>query len=210
MAKREKEVTRRQFLETSLNVGAAMAAMPIVMNLVVRSNGPSEALAGSKEIRLWASGTQTIEEHWGKLEKELGIKMRFADNGNATGPVISKMVFGDAADIYDVNGLQGGAERELAEQGAILPWDMSLIPNWDEDVWPMAKNIPYHMVGGKRYGIPFTINADSMIYNADKIPFVDTYAYVFDKTLKGKTSMEDWWANAVIFTAMYLKENNIE
>ncbi|MEA1964496.1 MAG: extracellular solute-binding protein [Candidatus Aerophobetes bacterium] len=163
-----------------------------------------------KELRLWASGTQTIEEHWDKLEKELGIKILFADNGNATGPVINKMVFGDAANIYDVCGLQGGAEKELAEQGAILPWDMSLIPNWDEDVWPMVKNIPYHMVNGKRYGIPLTINADSMVYNADKIPVVDTYAYVFDSTFKGKTAMEDWWANSVIFTAIYLKENNIE
>ena len=163
-----------------------------------------------KELRLWASGTQTIEEHWDKLTKELGIKILFTDNGNATGPVINKMVFGDAANIYDVCGLQGGAEKELAEQGAILPWDMSLIPNWDEDVWPMVKNIPYHMVNGKRYGIPLTINADSMIYNADKIPVVDTYAYVFDSTFKGKTAMEDWWTNSVIFTAIYLKENNIE
>jgi len=216
MEEREKKVTRRKFLGTTLKIGAGMMAYPALRHLLGRSNSPFRAFAGAekkpevKELRLWASGTQTIEEHWIKLENQLGIKILFSDNGNAVGPVISKMIFGDAAEIYDVNGLQGGAEKELADQGAILPWDMSLIPNWDNDVWPMVRNIPYHMVDGKRYGIPFTINADSMIYNADKVPVCDTYAYVFDRTLKGKTSMEDYWANAVIFTAMYLKENNVE
>lgn len=191
MEQKGKKLSRRKFLKTSMKLGAAIAAMPIVNKLAGGLNSPTKALAASKDIRLWASGTMTIEEHWAKLEKETGIKVHFTDNGNATGPVINKMVLGDAARIYDVGGLQGGAEKELAVQGAILPWDMSLIPNWDDDVWPMARKIPYHMVNGKRYGIPFTINADSMVYNADKIPVVDTYAYVFDKTLKGKTSMED-------------------
>jgi putative spermidine/putrescine transport system substrate-binding protein len=210
MEQKGKKLSRRKFLKTSMKLGAAIAAMPIVNKLAGGLNSPTKALAASKDIRLWASGTMTIEEHWAKLEKETGIKVHFTDNGNATGPVINKMVLGDAARIYDVGGLQGGAEKELAVQGAILPWDMSLIPNWDDDVWPMARKIPYHMVNGKRYGIPFTINADSMVYNADKIPVVDTYAYVFDKTLKGKTSMEDWWGNSAIFAALYLKENNIE
>lgn len=216
MEGKEKKITRRGFLGNTLKIGAGMAAYPIFRNLLRGSNSPFQAFAGTeeeaeiKELRLWASGTMTIEEHWKKLENELGIKILFSDNGNAVGPVISKMVFGDAAEIYDVSGLQGGAEKELADQGAILPWDMSLIPNWDDDVWPMVRNIPYHMADGKRYGIPFSINADSMIYNADKVPVCDTYAYVFDKSLKGKTSMEDYWANAVIFTAMYMKESNIE
>lgn len=216
MEQKGKKISRRQFLGGTLKVGAGMAAYPFLRGLLSRGNSPLHAFAASKketekkELRLWASGTQTIEEHWVKLENELGIKILFTDNGNAVGPVISKMVFGDAANVYDVSGLQGGAEKELADQGTILPWDLSLVPNWDDDVWTMVKNIPYHLVDGKRFGIPLTINADSMIFNADKVSICDTYAYVFDKTLKGKTSMEDYWANAVIFVAMYLKENNIE
>lgn len=216
MEQKGKKISRRQFLGGTLKVGAGMAAYPFLRGLLSRGNSPLHAFAaskkepGKKELRLWASGTQTIEEHWVKLENELGIKILFTDNGNAVGPVISKMVFGDAANVYDVSGLQGGAEKELADQGTILPWDPSLVPNWDDDVWTMVKNIPYHLVDGKRFGIPLTINADSMIFNADKVSICDTYAYVFDKTLKGKTSMEDYWANAVIFVAMYLKENNIE
>lgn len=215
MASGRNKITRREFLGTGLKIGAGIAAYPVIKSILARSRGSSALFAASEEgaempeLRLWASGTQTIEEHWVKLENDLGIKILFTDNGNAVGPVISKMVFGDAAEIYDINGLQGGAEKELADQDAIIPWDMSLIPNWDDNVWPMVRNIPYHMVDGVRYGIPFTINADSMVYNADKVPVCDTYAYVFDRTLKGKTSMEDYWANACIFTAMYLKENNI-
>ena len=49
-----KKVTRRKFLETSLKVGAGMAALPAIRNLVGGSNYSFEALAGTKEIRLWA------------------------------------------------------------------------------------------------------------------------------------------------------------
>ena len=187
----KRKITRRKFLGTTLKIGAGMMAYPTLRHLIGRSNSPFRAFASAekepeiKELRLWASGTQTIEEQWIKLENELGIKILFADNGNAVGPVISKMVFGDAADIYDVNGLQGGAERELAEQGAILPWNMSLIPNWDEDVWPMVKNIPYHMVNGRRYGIPFTINADSI--SDGKYLFQNLYPAQYDLTIKFKS-----------------------
>ncbi len=196
-------ISRRQFLKLMGYSGLAAGSMALGGSKVFGATNPVE-------IRYWASGTQSIEEHYKRLEEDLNIKMLFTDNGNATGPVISKMIAGDAANVYDVLGLQGGAEKELAQAETILPWDMSLIPNWDDDIWEWVRDIPYHSVNGSRYGIPKTINADSMIYNADKIPVVDTYAYVFDPALKGKTSMEDWWTNSVIFTAMYLKENNIQ
>ena len=56
-----------------------------------------------------------------------------------------------------------------------------------------------------------------MIYLPDRIKsvpgyesgVVDTYAAVFDPRLKGRTSMEDAWVNSVIFTAIYLKQNDL-
>ena len=43
----------------------------------------------------------------------------FTDNGNDPGPVVAKLAAGNANDIYDVGGLQGGSEKELAKQGLI-------------------------------------------------------------------------------------------
>jgi len=111
-----------------------------------------------------------------------------------------------------VQGLQGGAEPELAAAGVILPWDTSLLPAWSS-VWESAKNISYTNVNGHKYGIPIALNADSIIYLPDemkKIPgydsgVVDSYGAVFDSKLAGRTSMEDAWINSAIFTAIYLK-----
>jgi spermidine/putrescine-binding protein len=159
-------------------------------------------------LNMWASGTMTVEDYWQRLEKDEGIRINFSDNGNDPGPVVAKMVFGNANDIYDIGGLQGGAEKELALQNAISPWDMKQIPNW-EHVWSWAKEIPYIVHDGEQYGIPTVINADSMIYLPDKVGKVDSYAAVFDPKLKGKTAMEDAWINSAIFTAIYLKENGL-
>ena len=40
----------------------------------------------------------------------------FTDNGNDPGPVVAKLAAGNANDIYDVGGLQGGSEKELAKR----------------------------------------------------------------------------------------------
>ena len=159
-------------------------------------------------IRYWASGTMTVERFWAQLERDEGIKVIFSDNGNDPGPVVSRMVFGNANELYDVGGLQGGAEKELALRNAIAPWDLTKIPNWN-DVWSWAKQIPYTKVDGKQYGIPAVVNADSMIYLPQKVGKVDSYHAVFDPKLRGKTAMEDAWINSAIFTAIYLKENNL-
>jgi putative spermidine/putrescine transport system substrate-binding protein len=162
-----------------------------------------------RELKLYGTGTLNIGDRWKKLASDLSINVKFTDNGNDTGPVITQMVTQTAATDFDLGGLQGGAEPELAEAEVILPWDLSKIPNW-EHVWPMARNIPYAKHQGQQYGLPIVINADSMIYLPDRVGVVDSYAAVFDEKLKGKTSMEDAWINSVIFTAIFLKENSLQ
>lgn len=161
-------------------------------------------------LRLFGTGTLDVgEDGWRQAQKDLGTEIVFKDNGNDTGPVITQMIAGSAALDYDLGGLQGGAERELAEAGVILPWDLTKIPNWSA-IQPWARNNPYLAWQGRQYGIPVVVNADSMIYLPDQVGEIDTYAAVFDPKLKGKTAMEDAWINSMIFTAIYLKQNAIE
>lgn len=159
----------------------------------------------SKELRLYGTGTLDIED-WSEVKKVLGIDLKFEDNNNDPGPVITKMIVGNAAEDYHIGGLQGGAERELAEARTIIPWDLDKIANWNS-MWDWAKAIPYAKVEGKHYGLPIVINADSIIYLPEFTGPIDSYAAVFDKKFKGKTGMEDAWINSVIFTAIYLKES---
>ncbi len=160
-------------------------------------------------LNFWGTGTLDIGARWSRLRDELGIALQFEDNNNDPGPVIAKLVSGGEAKTRHISGLQGGAEKELANRGALLPWDESRLPSLGR-MWTWARDIPYVRVNGVRYGIPTVVNADSMIYLPERLGRVDSYSAVFDPKLAGKTSMEDAWINSVIFTAIYLKENHLQ
>lgn len=200
-------ISRRTFLEQALAVGG--------MIVLGACSGPN-----SKEIVVNVFGTGTLDvekDGWEQLKTEmseqgLGVRINFQDNGNDVGPVINAMMRGSALRDYHLGGLQGGAERELAEGGLIVPWDLSLISNWSS-VWPKAKQIPSTRVNGKQYSLPIVLNADSMIYLPDRVGEITTYKQFFDPAepdrVRGRLAMEDSWLNSVIFAALYLRENGV-
>lgn len=167
----------------------------------------------TREIRFTAPSSYDLApQDWEYLTKATGLTALFTDNGNDVGPVLARMTTGTMAHDYDVQGLQGGAERELVAAGTLLPWDMDQIPNW-QYVWQSAKSIPYTVVNGERFSIPIAMNADSIIYLPDEVRktagydsgVVNSYAAVFDPKFAGRSSMEDAWINSAIFAAIYLK-----
>jgi putative spermidine/putrescine transport system substrate-binding protein len=192
------QLTRRRLFQYAALGAGELAAGALGLPRVARA---------ADEINFWATGTLDIGDGgWKIFESESGIKVSFSDNGNDPGPIVTKLAVGNANDIYDVAGLQGGSEKELAKRGLIAPWDLSQIPNY-ASVWQSAKDIPYLTHGGKVYGIPTVINADSMIALRDKVGTVDSYSVIFDRKLRGKTAMEDAWINSATFTAIYLKNS---
>jgi putative spermidine/putrescine transport system substrate-binding protein len=192
------QLTRRRLVQ-----GAAVGAGALAMgNLAV-----PRAARAADAVNFWATGTLDIGgDGWKTFADESDVSVNFTDNGNDPGPVVAKLAVGNANAIYEVAGLQGGSEKELAKRGLIAPWDLSQIPNY-ASLWQWAKDIPYLTYQGKTYGIPTVINADSMIALKDKAANVDSYGVIFDRKLKGKTAMEDAWINSVIFTAIYLKNS---
>ena len=190
------QLTRRQLVQR-----AALGAGALTAGILPR------AAQAANEINFWASGTLDIgDAGWKIFANESEVKINFTDNGNDPGPVVAKLAAGNANDIYDVGGLQGGSEKELAKRGLIAPWDIAQIPNYSS-MWEWAKNIPYLTFEGKVYGIPTVVNADSMIALRNRVGTVDSYGVIFDRKLRGKTAMEDAWINSVIFTAIYLKNS---
>jgi putative spermidine/putrescine transport system substrate-binding protein len=188
-------LTRRQLLQRTAVGAGAIALGGLGYPRLSRAAG---------EMGFWAPATLDIEDGWETFANESGIGVAFTDNGNDPGPVVAKLAAGNANDIYDVGGLNGGSERELAKQGLIAPWDLDMIPNY-ASLWQWVKDIPYTTYEGKIFGIPAVINADSMIALEDKVGKVDSYGAIFDPKLRGKTAMEDAWVNSAIFTAIYLK-----
>lgn len=191
------QLDRRQFIQRTALGAGALAGL-----------GLSRPAWAAQTMNFWASATLDIgDAGWTPFAAATGTEVSFTDNGNDPGPVVAKLAAGNANDTFDVGGLQGGSEKELARQGLIAPWDLSKIPNY-ASVWPWAKDIPYLTYEGKVYGIPTVINADSIIALEDKVgKSVDSYGVIFDPKLKGKTAMEDAWINSAIFTAIYLKNS---
>ena len=206
MSQYNSNLSRRRFLARSLGLAAGASILGTGAYFALHRQGQSEILfTAPTSYDIGQSG-------WDQFTNRSHIAVRFVDNGNDVGPVIAKMTRGTMAHDFDVQGLQGGAESELARAGTLLPRDIEKLSNWPS-VWPWAKNIPYTIVDGKRFSIPIALNADSIIYMPDqmrKIPGyesgeVDSYSAVFDPKLAGRTSMEDAWINSAIFTAIYLK-----
>ncbi|MDK4705632.1 substrate-binding domain-containing protein [Rhizobium sp. CNPSo 4062] len=180
-------------------MGAGAAA------LTVGGLSATSAMADDATVAFWGTATLDIGDKWQEFTRQSGISPEFTDNGNDVGPVVARLAAGNANDLFDVGGFQGGAERELAKQGLIAPWDVSKISNF-AGIWQWAKDIPTLTYEGKQYGIPTVVNADSIIYRPDKLGKVDSYGVIFDPKLKGRVAMEDAWINSAIFTAIYLKE----
>lgn len=189
-------IQRRDMLKL---MGAGAAA------LSVSGLGATRAMADDASVAFWGTATLDIGDKWQEFASQSGVSPEFTDNGNDVGPVVARLAAGNANDLFDVGGFQGGAERELAKQGLIAPWDVSKIPNF-AGIWQWAKDIPTLTYEGKQYGIPTVVNADSIIYRPDKLGKVDSYGVIFDPKLKGRVAMEDAWINSAIFTAIYLKE----
>jgi putative spermidine/putrescine transport system substrate-binding protein len=179
-----------------------------IVPIIARS---SPSIAQKLEtLRYFGTGTLDVgKQNWRVVQERLGIKVDFKDNGNDIGPVLAQMISGTAATDYDLGGVQGGAEIQMAKAGTILPWDISKIPNFSS-LWEWTKKIPTLQYNGAQIAIPIVVNADSMIYLEKETGPIDSYAAIFDPKLKGRTSMEDAWINSVVFAAIFMKENNIQ
>lgn len=161
-------------------------------------------------LKFWGSGTLDLgRENWKAAAARLGFGVEFSDNGNDIGPILAQMINGTAARDYDVGGIQGGAEIEMARARVIEPWNLDLIPNW-KLVWEAQKRIPWTKYQQKQISLPVVVNADSIIYLKNETGVVDSYSVIFDPKFRGRTSMEDAWINSVIFTAMFMKSNAID
>ena len=200
---------KEKFYKGKMRLGRTCLSRYLMSVVLISTIAFFSCTDNKQSLNFYASGTLNIDTSWVEVEKELGFNVLFADNGNDVGPIISNMINGSAAYDYDVSGVQGGAERELAEAGKILPWDTEKLKNWNT-TWDWVKEIPHCYVDGKLYGIPIVANADAIIYLPEKVGYkVTSYEVIFNPKFKGKVAMEDSWINSVIFTAIYLKENDL-
>src|SRR5580698_7693901 len=95
----DSNASRREFLRI-LGISAGSIALGHL--------GGCKHSDGARELKIYGTGTLDIgKDGWARLHEDLHCTLDFYDNNNDTGPVITQMIIGNAANDYDLGGLQG-------------------------------------------------------------------------------------------------------
>ena len=200
---RQIEFTRRMLLQ-SAGVTAAVTATGAFSML------PAQA---AEALKIWTIGVAKVgAKDWSAMEKQSGTKLAYIAKSARADEAIQKMIVGDGNKLYDAmtdNG--GGMEDALASQGAIVPIDVSQIPNW-KNILPRyneggaaADTIRYE---GKLYSVPYISNADSLAFNHGEIgQELNSWEALFDSQFKGRAAMQNDFGPTLTNTAIYLKQS---
>jgi spermidine/putrescine-binding protein len=135
-------------------------------------------------------------------------------NAVAPGPteVLQMFVAGDGQQFDALND-SNSMEDLLAREGALATIDKERIDNWDQMQDQLkADGSQSHKLrhDGDLYASPCTQNADGITYNDDLIEEPDSWGVLFDEQFSGDTAVIEDWANTLCWTALYLRENNME
>ena len=196
------EFSRRAFLRGTAAMGAAAAGM-----------APGLSLADGHALKVWASAIAKVgAKDWTAMEQQSGLSLAVTAKSARADEAIQKMVVGDGNKLYDAltdNG--GGMEDALASQKAIVPLDISKIPNF-KNILPVyaeggaAADTIRH--DGEVYAVPFISNADSLAYDHKAVGFEpDSWSVLFDSQFKGRVALQNDFGPTLTVTAIYLKES---
>ncbi len=197
----QNEFSRRQILAAA-GTSAAAATLGI----------PGLSALAAEPLKLWTIGIAKVgAKDWSAMSKQAGVPLAYNAKSARADEAIQKMVVGDGNKLYDAmtdNG--GGMEDALASQKAVVPIDVSKIPNW-QNVLPVYKDggaaadtIRYK---GKIVAVPYISNADSLAYNHSEIGAdLDSWAALFDAQFKGRAAMQNDFGPTLTNTAIYLKQ----
>lgn len=93
--------------------------------------------------------------------------------------------------------------QNLYDARLIAPVDISRISNY-EQMFKVFRGPEGCVWEDKVYGVPYTWGTDSIAYNADEVPQVDSIAMLWDPALKGRIAMPGTNLEALLVAAMYL------
>lgn len=193
------EFNRRHFLALTGAAAAAGLAGPL--------------RAQDAALKLWAPGIARVgNADWSDMEAQAGISINAIAKSARADEAIQKMVVGDGNALYDAmtdNG--GGMEDALASQGAIVPLDVSRIPNWSnllsvyQEGAASGDTVRYD---GQVYAVPYISNADSLAFNYDVIgEELTSWEALFDSQFRGRAAMQNDFGPTLTNTAIYLKQS---
>ncbi|MCG8691382.1 MAG: ABC transporter substrate-binding protein [Minwuiales bacterium] len=198
----QSEFTRRLFMQSMAGFAGAAAA----------GSAFTAMAAEGEALRFWAPGIAKVAaKDFSAMAAQAGIEINNIAKSARADEAIQKMVVGDGQKLFDAltdNG--GGMEDALASQKAIVPLDVSKIPNWKnvlpryKDGGSAADTIRHK---GKVVSIPYISNADSMAFNHTVIgQELNSWEALFDSQFKGRAAMQNDFGPTLTNTAIYLQQ----
>ena len=189
-------LSRRHFIKGAA-AGAVIAGAPAVLQGLTRRAKAQE----KGVIRMLFTAPTMIPGDWTRFEADTGLKMEDTVIKDDPGIFLTEVEVNDAGDRFDLISTLSGVEQSLIDGGYIIQAETGAMSNW-AGMPDSIKGIPYLVRdlspdGGKVWGLPLAMNADSFGYlpaklNEPRPPEEASWSLVFEseKTM-GRSSTGD-------------------
>ena len=189
-------IPRRHFIRGAA-AGAVIAGAPAVLQGLTRRARAQE----KGVIRMLFTAPTMIPGDWTRFEADTGLRMEDTVLKEDPGIFLTEVAVNDAGQRFDVISTLSGVEQSLIDGGHIVQAETGALPNWG-GMPDIIKSMPYLVrdlspEGGKVWGVPLAMNADSFGYlparlDAPRPPEEVSWSLVYEnEKAMGRTSTGD-------------------
>ena len=189
-------LSRRDVIKGAAGAAAIVGAPAVLKGLTRQARAQEKGV-----IRMLFTAPTMIPGDWTRFEQDTGLKMEDTVIKDDPGIFLTEVEVNDAGDRFDLISTLSGVEQSLIDGGYIIQAETGPVGNW-AGMPDSIKAIPYLVRdlspdGGKVWGMPLAMNADSFGYlpaklNEPRPPEEASWSLVFDseKTM-GRSSTGD-------------------
>ena len=189
-------LSRRDVIKGAAGAAAIVGAPAVLKGLARQARAQEKGV-----IRMLFTAPTMIPGDWTRFEQDTGLKMEDTVIKDDPGIFLTEVEVNDAGDRFDLISTLSGVEQSLIDGGYIIQAETGPVGNW-AGMPDSIKAIPYLVRdlspdGGKVWGMPLAMNADSFGYlpaklNEPRPPEEASWSLVFDseKTM-GRSSTGD-------------------
>lgn len=177
-----RHISRRQFVKTTAALGTGVLAL---------GTGFPAARGNGKVLHWLTYPGHGAPEVVGPFEEKHGVKILAKEY--AGGENMLALIHGSPPGTFDLVTSDAPYVERLKEGHFIQPLDPSQYPL--EHFWPEFRKWSQHWFGGTLYAVMTSWGFNGLAYNAKQLTEDDvrTYGVMWDKRLKGKLGMRDWY-----------------
>ena len=176
--------------------GAALVALGVILA------GGTALQAQERTLRIFTFEGYTDDEWVEEFEAAHDAEVNVTYTGSVD-EMFAKMKGSEGAD-YDLISIDTSLFGRYIEQGLIVPYDLSKIPN-TANLLPAFQDVAEVQHDGDTYGVPITWGSLGLIYDKDEVdPPPTSWEVLWDEDYKGRIIVLDDTNNNIVNTAIIL------